>query len=193
MEQNLVLDVIIDLLKGSKAPWEELSCTIGGKRYILRSCPYLLNQALRLYALPDSHFLVSVKAKELWSKITSEPINHYGYQSPVIYEGSTPITLDLYRGNENTFTSKTFSHGDSFAYRAVFHDDHIVPLKIIIEQLLALNEITYESVENVLNGIYICRMLKSEDRSLNNKSSRPGNYLEVIHGLYKEHGIEIAD
>ena len=55
-----------------------------------------------------------------------------------------------------------------------------------IDELLALPEYSYEAIENVLNKIYICKMLKSEDRSIKSKKNRSTDYREVVVFDYNE-------
>src|SRR5574344_307917 len=190
---NAVLDVLISLIKGAKSQWSGLQCDYEGKHYTLWGCSYLLDQVLRLYQIPDNHYLISKKAKDLWAKITTKPIKDFNYQRPVTYEFEEPLKVKCFTGNGNSFSEKTLKQNDSFPYRDVFHDDHVVPLKLIIQELVNLDEISYETVLPILNKIYICRMLKEEDRALKNKTARANNYLDVIHHLYQEKGMVIYD
>lgn len=188
---NAVLDVLITLIKGAKAESSGLQCDHNGQHYILWGCDRLLNQALRLYQIPDDHYLISEKAKDLWAKITTKPIKDFNYQRPVTYEFNEPLMVDCYTGNGNAFVTKNLLDEHPFPYRDVFHDDHVVPLKIIIEELVALDNPTYENVLPILNKIFICRMLKREDRDLKNKTARANNYLDVVHQLYQKRGMVI--
>jgi len=188
---NTVLDILISLIKGAQSQWSGLQCDYDGKHYTLWGCSYLLDQALRLYQIPDDHYLISKEAKELWLKITTKPIKNFNYQKPVTYEFVEPLVVNCYTGNGNNSTPKTLQQGDTFPYRDVFHDDHVVPLKIIIEELVALKDPTYETVLPILNKIYICRMIKHEDRDLKNKTARANNYLDVIHQLYQQRNMVI--
>jgi hypothetical protein len=190
---NTVLDILVSLIKGAKSHWSGLQCDYEGQHYTLWGCEYLLNQALRLYQIPDDHYLISEKAKDLWANISTKPIKDFNYQKPVTYEFDRPLKVDRYTGNGNGFTSRDLKKNDTFSYREVFHDDHIVPLKIIIGELMALDNPTYENILLILNKIYICRMVKGEDRALKNKTARANNYLDVIHQLYQQKGMVIYD
>jgi hypothetical protein len=189
--KNEVLDVIISLIKGAKEERSRLMCEYEGKTYTLWGCSYLLDQALRTYEIPANHYLITKEAQETWNKITSKKIGDYHYQDAVTYEGDEPITLQRYTGNGNAHKKKSLQHGDTFHYREIFHDDHVVPLKVIIEDLCALPTLDYQSVLNVLDKIYICRMMKEEGRGLHNKTQRCDDYLTIINGLYKEKGLEV--
>jgi hypothetical protein len=188
---NSVLDVLIELLKGSKSEQSSLQCDWNGKHYTLWACNYLLDQALRLYQIPDSHYLISEKAKTLWSQITTKSIKDFNYQKLVVYEFDKPLSVECYTGNSNNHKPQDLLDNRTFPYRAVFHDDHVVPLKSIIQELQALDDPSYEKVSSVLDKIYICRMLKEEDRAPHNKTARADNYLDVIHQLYQKNGMII--
>ena len=66
MENNVVLDVIIALLQGVKN-----NNTLEHGQHKIKKCNYLLNQTIRQYQIPQDHLLVSIKAKELWDKIST--------------------------------------------------------------------------------------------------------------------------
>lgn len=142
---NAVLDILISLIKGAKSQWSGLQCDYEGQHYTLWGCSYLLDQALRLYQIPDDHYLISEKAKDLWTEITTKPIKDFNYQRPVTYEFKEPLEAKCFTGNGNGFSTRTLKQNDSFPYRDVFHDDHVVPLKIIIQELVNLDEIDFMS------------------------------------------------
>lgn len=52
--------------------------------------------------------------------------------------------------------------------------------------------IVYREISDILSQIYVCVMLKEEDRAIKDKSRRSLNYEDVLEGCYKEAGIEIA-
>jgi hypothetical protein len=103
---NTVLDVLISLIKGAKSQWSGLQCDYEGQHYTLWGCSYLLDQALRLYQIPDDHYLVSEKAKDLWAEITTKPIKDFNYQRPVTYEFKEPLEAKCFTGNGNGFLDK---------------------------------------------------------------------------------------
>ena len=193
--KNEIFDIIITLTKGIKESGDDrIQCNIDGKEYIVWKSRYLLNQYIRLYQIDQSHTLISKKAKEVWEKISNDDINNYYYQKIVKCENESPVKVKYYRGNENTFAEKDLIKGDEFHYRQVFHDEHIIPIKLIIDHLVKLNKennLNYKTIEEVLNNIYVCKMLKEEDRGLNNKYNRPYNLDEIIEKYYKPAGIDI--
>jgi hypothetical protein len=194
MQSNKIYDIMINLLNGIKnhGILEEENCN--GEKTTLTGCKYLLNQVIRQYRLPDDHYFVSKKAQELWSKISTQSIFNYTYQDTVVKNIHGDICIDKYRGGEGeAYASTSISYGDKFTFKDVFTDEHIVTVSNIIGELLALPTYDYHSIENVLSKLYICKMLKGEDRAIQNKRNRSTDYRTVIATDYKECGIEIAD
>lgn len=166
---------------------------------------YLLNQTVRQYWHREGHKCASKKAIELWNKLKLEKnIYDYYYQMPVEYKNEEPVHIKLYVGAKSTPSEEkdiVFSDENNFfRFRQVFHIEHIVPIGIIIKQLLEIdlskdkNDV-YREIEKILNKIYVCYMLKEEDRALNkiSKTKRSDDYLYVLNNDYKKAGIEIAE
>ena len=89
-------------------------------------------------------------------------------------------------------------------YNDVFHDEHIIPLEMIINELKEIkkpdiNEDTYNQVRKILDKIYICKMLKSEDRDLlDSRKRKSTDVIEVVEYNYLQrtksgNPIEIVD
>lgn len=131
MDNNFILDSIINYVKAMKSDGVILT-QYGQKKIGIRSVKYLLNQTLRQLILSNDKYFISEKAKELWNKITEEPISNYSYRDKVIFTKDEPITIELYRGNEsNSYDQKELTKGSSFLYREVFSDEHMVTIKSI--------------------------------------------------------------
>lgn len=152
-----------------------------------KNIKYILNQTLRQMWIPANKLYVSVKADELWSQITSSDHFIHFYKDAVVLKNVDAIELDMYKGNAKLpYARNTFYKNDKFSFREVFHDDHIIPLKHFVKKLIELENITDENIANIIGGISICRMLKSEDRAIPNKSARALDERKVITELYKE-------
>jgi hypothetical protein len=195
-KDNPVLDVIISLVEGAKTRQKALKCDCNGENYTLWGCDYLLDQALRQYQIPESHYLISKAASDLWAELAkTQDIRNFHYKQKVTYEGGQPRQLDRYKGNSSVPCPEklTLIPGKKFSYREVFHNEHVVPLKIIIKHLLLLDKLDYSSVSEILGHIYICRILKKEDRKIKQKSNRPYNVSDVLQTIYKEAGIVIEN
>jgi len=61
----------------------------------------------------------------------------------------------------------------------------------IINELLNLEVVSEENVIDILNKIYVCRMLKEEDRNLKPKNHRTTDLKYVIEEVYDKCGIEL--
>ena len=195
-----VLDIIIEFVKAikntPKINKDEAYFYMNDGKNILWNAKYLLGQVLRQYAIKPNHKFISVRASKLWKEITDEEIDNYYYTKGVPVHRET--ILNLYKGAEKEPSQKDikFEVGQKFAYRQVFHDEHIIPIDMVIEKLCELESVNYENVQKILDNIYMCRMLKSENIKLNkgNKSKRNWNVIDTIEDIYIEkNDIQILD
>lgn len=201
MEKNEILDVIINLVRGCQQDRGELLLYRNNKTYGLMDCKYLLNKVLRAYKIPSDHYYISKEAKELWEnisdpKVSKNDINKQYYKQKIYCEKDCGVSVEIFKGASKDPSGKLkLSKGSSFIYNDVFHDDHIVPIKILIDELVALEgeELNYDEVEKILDKICICRMLKTEDRKLENRYKRDNTVQAVIKNLYKEEPILLQD
>ncbi len=181
-DKNIVLDIIIEFIKGcrnkkkddSGKDYAVIENGKSGADYMAINSPdYLLGQILRQYHIPPSHYFISAAAVEKWKEISSEPIFKYWYRSPVTKDTDGETEILRFVGNTNNRESKKIHKGDTFIFRDVFHDEHIVPISMVLEKLCGLKNPDYENVKETLDKIYICRMLKTEDRdNITSKSKR---------------------
>ena len=195
MEQNKIFDIIISLLEGIKNKNELIQENNKGEKFTLKGCSYLLNQAIRQYQIPKNHYLVSEKAFELWSKIRNDDILDFCYRNKIVKNNDEKVFIDKYKGSNKIPYAKNveLKFGDSFIYNDVFTDEHIVTVYDIINELLQLQKYDYQSIKEVLDKIYICKMLKEEDHNIKGKKKRILDYREVIADNYYEAGIRIKD
>ena len=195
MQQSRILDIIINLLSGIKSNNSIIESIDNDTQMKLKGNSYILNQALRQYVLPKNHYFVSEKAFELWTKISTDDIFNYEYQNKVVKNTDDFVMIDKYKGGEKNPRQKDvpLQKGQSFIYKDVFTDEHIVTVSNIIDELLKLPSYTYSSIASVLDKMYICKMLKSEDRSIKNRINRSTNYKEVILEDYLNAGIKVKD
>jgi len=184
------LDTIINLLKILIDEETQDSYTInhGGAKY-------LLGQTLRQLSLSPNKRYISLEADKLYKSlcIPDDQVFKYYYQMKVINYSEKQIFVDLYKGaSKSSHTQKALNKGDAFLQREVFHDDHIIPIKLIIETLLKIKNPNHENVFNVVKDISICRMLKGEDRRLT-RTKRPYDEKYIIENLYLEQNIVIKN
>ena len=180
-EKNEVLEIIISFVKACKNDKEHAYVESNGKR--IWSAYYLLNQILRQYYIDDNHVLISKKAQELWEKIAVEPnIKRFNYRNT--FTAKVNIDIDMYYGAKKEGVLTSVKKGQKVIWNKIFHDEHTIPVNIIIKELCSLDNLNYESVLKVLDKIYICKMLKEEDRKIIQKSDRPSNVIEVVEKIY---------
>ncbi|MDP2426182.1 MAG: hypothetical protein Q8M70_07515 [bacterium] len=157
------------------------------------SANYILNQLLRQIKTPKENWYITYKADTLWQQLTTDKIDDYYYKKKVTLSRNEHLSVTTFKGNSKNPNVRPISKGDSFAFREVFHDEHIIPIKIIINQLLKLDKPTYETVVEVLSKISICRMLKTEDRSIYNSHKRSFDLSTIIETTYLKSGIYMKD
>ena len=188
---NKAIDIIIYYLNVIKSK-EPITAHLAINR---SSASYLLKQTVRQLILPREKCYLSVKAKELWDQITDEEIFNYWYRNSVRSKNQKELTVPIYSGaSKKPWEIRKLNQNDTILFREVFHDDHIIPIRLIVDRLLQLNYINYENVKNVLKDISICRMLKEEDRLISEKSKRAYNEREIITKLYRDkYGIILID
>ena len=190
MEHNEVIDLIITLIKGAKAKED---CIVSSE-VTLQGCNYLLGQVIRQIRIPLDHWFVSDGAKTLWEKLTSKNIMEFWYTMPVPCDRANGIKVDLYRGGEKKpYKDQIVKKNGTIIYREVFHDEHIVPVVVIVNELCALKEPTRENVKRILDKIYMCKLLKEEDRRILHRSNRPSDYRAAIVDSYTPQGITIEN
>lgn len=202
--KNVVLDIIIEFVKGFYS--EENSIQLESKKEghcKLKSCNYLLNQILRQWDIPKENYYVSKAADALWKELASEDdsINNYTYTQKVKFNKDNPVTVDVYKGSEKKGTptklSKDDKENNTFKFNSVFHEEHIIPICVVMDKLCELYEedkLNYENVVNILNKISICKMLKREDRKLNEmnfKKNRPFDVEKILKEQYGHEKVKI--
>ena len=198
---NVAIDIIITFLKN----WH--SYKENGTTYEYLGAPtdkynsecinlwaprYLLGQILR--QIPVTKKYVSDEAQKLWNQLTNEDIWKYNYQDKVQTKNKDVI-VKKYKGASKTAEDKKGKAvGNSFIFREVFHDEHIIPISVIIDELLELKdgEITPEKVAEIIDKICICRITKEEDRKIKPRSNRPPNLLKAYNEAYIPNQVKIT-
>lgn len=188
--KNEVLDIIIPFIEATKNDRpinseNQLVPQMGGTKY-------LLGQMIRQLQILPNHYFISTKAKALWEQISTKDILCYHYRELVQCENEQEIPVNCYKNNSKIPHELRAKIGKQFIYRDVFHDEHMTPVNDIIERLIAIDTPNYENVSKVLNSIYICKMLKDEDRRLYPKYHRPSEISQIIDKIYTPAGIEIV-
>lgn len=200
---NVAIDIIITFLKNwhsyneNGTNYEYLGAPTdkyNTERINLWAPRYLLGQILRQIPVTKKH--VSDAAQELWNQLTDEDIWKYNYQDKVQTKNED-VTVKKYKGASKTPEDKKGKAvGDSFIFREVFHDEHIIPIAVIIDELLDLKdseiEITPEKVAEIIDKICICRITKEEDRKIKPRYKRSPKLSEAYETAYKPHNVKIT-
>lgn len=190
---NAVLDILIPFIRAEQDASHRIESEMDGNPLTLHGTGYLLGQMIRQYAIPPERQYISRAAWELWHKLTDEDIWRYTYRQVVKCRSSAPVPIQEYRGNERSpKSSRNIEPGETFVFRDVFHDEHMVPVSEILQALIRLPSVTYESVSEVLSHLCTCRILKTEDRSLYPKYRRPLNW-QAVWQLYQQQGIIVCN
>ena len=206
MEKVEVYDMIIALARGcnNKERYENteysnfIKFSYNAEAKTLWATDYLLNQLLRALEIPKERKLVSEKAKELWNMLEVKDgkgrlldINNFSNHQTFV-PSKPGISLDIYIGAEKEPREQKLTDGKTgFHFNDVFHEEHIVPVKVILDEIIKTKELDYEKLDAILKKMYVCRMLKKEDRNIKAKYKRSSDYKEIINNLYKDSGIEI--
>ena len=187
-KNNKVLELIINFVKAIN---NGVFCD---DTYEIKSPKYLLNQIIRQVSIPENNYYISEKAKQKWEELSKENIKNYSYQKKVYCNNENSIIVKCYKNNGKNFEEKQLIKGKRFIYKDIFHDEHMIPIDVIIKQLCDLefkNNLNYNSVKNILNNIFVCKMLKEEDRNIKEKYKRPYNLKQIIEKIYMPAGIKI--
>lgn len=191
---NPIIEHIITLIKGAKADNRiRYTDPNSGMIYTLGSSRYLLGQTVRQYWIPNDHIFISEAAKETWNRITSQSIRGCSYQATVVFEKDESLTVYEYTGASKTPMVKQLKKGDFFHYRQVFHDEHVVGVEDILDALCELpdDKLNEQNVIGILDHIYICKILKKEDRELQRSGRNTLDVDEAINKFYVPKGIVV--
>ena len=195
MQNNPILDIIINVLNNTKyysyngKTATKIECEAEGEIYTLWNADYLLGQIIRQYKIASSNFYISKAAFDVWTAISDSDIQNYSYRDKVKCTKG-PADVKVYKGASSKYEEVTLSCDNTFVFNDVFHDEHIIPINVVIKELRGLTDYNYKSVSEILNKICICRMLKEEDRRIKEKSKRPFNAEAVITEIYAKYGIK---
>ncbi len=153
---------------------------------------YLLGQTIRQYGIPQENHHVSVAAINLWNELSQKPICDYHYQDRVNCDNlKNEKMVNTCKGSSRQITQITLKPNGHFVFRDLFHEDHVIPVSLIMEKLLNLSDINEVSIKNCLNKMHICVLLKEEDRKIGRTRGRSLDYGQVIRDVYNKAGIQV--
>lgn len=192
MENNKVLDIIIEFIKAAKQKNPEdrkIVFDSGKKSYKICSAGYLLGQIVRQYDIPIENYYISKAAEKKWNELSNDDIWKYVYRDAILCTSENPVFVKQYTGSSRNPKENKISNGQKFIFRDIFHDEHIIPVKTIIQELFKLDELSYDNVEDILNKMCVCRILKEEDRKLSRTYNRYFDFQKTYENVYKPQHI----
>lgn len=187
-------DIIIELIRSIKEDKGASEYSYNDSKIKVCGAKYILGQYIRQIEPSSDRKFVSVGAKELWSKISSDDLNKYYYNECIICSNTEPIyNVPFYKGAyKRPYTVKDINNGDKIQFNDVFHLEHVVDISSIIKELLRVENITYSDLDRILGKMAVARILKSEDRQINIKSNR-GTDLNKALNIYNDAGIKLVN
>lgn len=187
-----LLQFILYLIKSYKEDNKNL------KNYSVKgSAKYLLQQIIRQINIPYENIYISKKALNAWNKYICEDIKTKSYRDLIVCKKDWK-NRPKFKGAERNPIFVNTNAGSKFHFNETFHDEHIIPVNDIINNLLNLqlnnNDSDLINIENILKKLCLCKILKEENIALNQtcKSNRSSdlNVDNIFNTIYKQAGIE---
>ena len=165
---------------------------IGVKSGALRK--YSLNQAIRGVNIPDDRFLTSKEFIEIWNRLSTE--DHLKYRDEKEFTINNLPENKYFRTckvNSKQKVDTLLKNKMKIKFTTLFIDEHIVPVGIIVNKILNLEEITYDKVEEIINNnLYLARITKIENTLIPSNKERELSLVKNIE-LYKKLNIELTN
>ena len=176
-----IINSILCLLEAHRA----ISSNPNHNESDLKSLRYLIGQTIRQYDIPAENRHVSVEAKKRWEELTSKCIEDFHYRDLVVCDKlSKPFHYLAYKGASKEGDERELPKGETFHFRDMFHEEHIIPVSLILKELTGMQNPRAESVEQCLNSMHICVLLKEEDRKLPRTQKRTLSFEENVKNVY---------
>lgn len=189
MNKCIIASIVV-MLKG----YQRLKASSNSNKMHISSLKYVLGQTVRAYKVPQKQIFISQAAEKRWNELTSSNINNFDYkQSFKCDQLKQSITCKMYKGSQKNGQNVQIHPNDKVCFNDMFHVDHIVPVKLIMDELLKLTQINSQNVSNILQKMYLCRMLKEEDRLLGRTAGRTLCYKNNIINIYNANNIFVID
>ena len=189
MNKCIIASIVV-LLKG----YQRLKASSNSNKMHISSLKYVLGQTVRAYKVPKEQIFISKAAEIRWNDLTSSNINNFDYKQSFICDRlKQSITCKMYKGSQKNGQNVQIYPNDKVCFNDMFHVDHIVPVKLIMDELLKLTQINSQNVAKILKDMYLCRILKEEDRLLGRTSGRTLCYKKNIINIYNANNIFVID
>lgn len=186
MKNDAIINSILCLL----AEYKTESAKSNPNKSSLGSLRYLLLQSIRQYDIPKGNHHLSKGAHDRWTELTTNNIRNYHYRDLVVCDNlSGPVQHALFNGSNSKGKLTTLTKGFKFHFREMFHEDHVIPVSMILDEMVKMNPVNYASVVNLLNRMHICVILKKEDRRIGRTKGRTTDFRETIKKVYEKECI----
>ena len=191
MKNRIIVQSIYRLLAGYKKMKAK-----GCKKYI-DSLRYLLGQSIRQYDVPEENYHISQAAKERWDELSNDCIRNYWYRKQVKCDKLTVAKrFKLYKGSEKEGKEELLNPGDPLVFRQMFHEEHTIPVSLIMNELTGSSKIsTMKDIEGLLDSMHISILLKDEDRDINAKFGKTNGrsliFSDNVKNIYNKCGITL--
>lgn len=146
----------------------------------------LLNQVIRQYIIPFDHWLLSVNAHKLWRSITKSRIEKYTYRQMVVCNKVNKKKVKIFKGALKKGEEITIEKGKNIPFNNLFTAEHMITITDIID---TLEKSSSNEVEKILDGMYICRVTKEEDRHIPHKIHRGLDINKILQNEYAKISI----
>ena len=98
----------------------------------------------------------------------------------------------MFKGANKEGEERELFPNDSFLFNELFHEDHVIPVSMILEEIVKLKTINKKTIIGKLKMMHICVILKEEDRKIGRTGNRSINFNQVIKDVYNKNGIKLA-
>lgn len=182
MKNDAIVDSILCLLKEYR---KEMTAP-NPNNADLNSLKYLINQTIRAYDIPKGNYHLSEGAYNRWKELSTEDIMKKHYKDKVVCDKLTgPVEYVLYTGASKTGTPTSLTKGSEFEFRKMFHEDHVIPVSMIFDEMVKMLVVDKQSIENLLNEMHMCVILKDEDRNIGRTRGRSLDFYTTIKNVYE--------
>ena len=157
----------------------------------------LLGQSIRQYDVPEKNYHISQAAKERWDELSNDCIRNYWYRKQVKCDKLTVAKrFKLYKGSEKEGKEELLNPGDPLVFRQMFHEEHTIPVSLIMNELTGSSKIsTMKDIEGLLDSMHISILLKDEDRDINAKFGKTNGrsliFSDNVKNIYNKCGITL--
>ena len=103
------------------------------------------------------------------------------------------MRVKFYKGAEKEGKLRKIIKGSHFEFRKVFHEDHVIPVSLIMKKLVELNPNNEKEIKELLEKMHICVILKDEDRIISTTKGRTLDFEETIKNVYNIAGIFLKE